>query len=260
MAVAKSHLVTKYTLCLKHMMGFMQQPNALHVQLEQGIADLNTESAVQAHLHILEAIRVRLPVGAARQAGGDDNEITNPRRVKRYNQIVAGTDPVLIDAYGCINYFSIKPQELTHVKFAAESGVGEIDVEKATAAGRLQMIIVGQPTRTPTPTITPTATNAPTATATLVPTQGPTPTPTQIPTSTPLPTPEPLPTPAPLPPGVAVKSSGAAAAASGVANPAPFLSVALIPAAVVAAGAGVVVRQRFDHQQESRDDRETSDQ
>jgi uncharacterized protein (DUF362 family) len=260
MAVAKSHLVTKYTLCLKHMMGFMQQPNALHVQLEQGIADLNTESAVQAHLHILEAIRVRLPVGAARQAGGDDNEITNPRRVKRYNQIVAGTDPVLIDAYGCINYFSIKPQELTHVKFAAESGVGEIDVEKATAAGRLQMIIVGQPTRTPTPTITPTATNAPTATATLVPTQGPTPTPTQIPTSTPLPTPEPLPTHAPLPPGVAVKSSGAAAAASGVANPAPFLSVALIPAAVVAAGAGVVVRQRFDHQQESRDDRETSDQ
>ncbi|MGC8779359.1 MAG: DUF362 domain-containing protein, partial [Anaerolineae bacterium] len=64
MAVAKSHLVTKYTMCLKHMMGFMQQPNALHVQLEQGIADINTESAIRAHLHILEAIRVRLPVGA----------------------------------------------------------------------------------------------------------------------------------------------------------------------------------------------------
>ena len=69
MAVAKSHLVTKFTMCLKHMMGFMQQPNALHVNLEQGIADLNTESAIQAELHILEAIRVRLPVGQRGKPG-----------------------------------------------------------------------------------------------------------------------------------------------------------------------------------------------
>jgi uncharacterized protein (DUF362 family) len=278
MAVAKSHRVTKYTLCLKHMMGFMQQPNALHVQLEQGIADLNTESAVQAHLHILEAIRVRLPVGAARQAGGDDNELTNPRRVKRMNQIVIGTDPVLIDAYGCINYFSIKPQELTHVKFAAESGVGEIDVEKAAAAGRLQTINVGQPTRTPTPTIAPTSTNAPTATITTTPTQGPTPTPTRVPTKTPLPTPEPFPTHAPPPVGVAVKSDRDGASSGAIANPAPFLSAALIPAAAVVAGAGIVVRQRLDRRlepsappqtsagvpadqtEEADDARETSDQ
>ena len=242
MAVAKSHLVTKYTLCLKHMMGFMQQPNALHVQLEQGIADLNTESAVQAQLHILEAIRVRLPVGAARQAGGDDNEITNPRRVKRFNQILAGTDPVLIDAYGCINYFSIKPQELTHVKFAAESGVGEIDVDKATAAGRLRTFVVGQPTPTPTPTITPVPTDAPTATMTLAPTAGPTPTPTPVPTQTPLPTPEPFGTrvAAPIARKPADRGVNVAAAT------APFLSGAVIPAAAVMIGAGMVVRQRLD--------------
>jgi uncharacterized protein (DUF362 family) len=273
MAVAKSHLVTKYTLCLKHMMGFMQQPNALHVQLEQGIADLNTESAIQAHLHILEAIRVRLPVGAARQAGGDDNELTNPRRVKRMNQIVVGADPVLIDAYGCINYFAIKPQELTHVKFAAELGVGEIDVEKATAAGRLQVIAVGQPTRTPTPTVAPTATDAPTPTITTTPTQGPTPTPTRVPTKTPLPTPEPFPTHAPPPVG-AVNAARAGATLGNIANPAPFLSAALIPAAAVVAGAGIVVRQRLDRHappeagadlpadqtEEAADARETSDQ
>lgn len=241
MAVAKSHLVTKYTMCLKHMMGFMQQPNALHVQLEQGIADLNTESAVRAHLHILEAIRVRLPVGAARQAGGSDNEITNPRRVKRLNQIVAGTDPALIDAYGCINYFAIKPQELTHVKFAAEAGVGEIDVEQATAAGRLRVFVVGQPTPTPTPTITPTPTNAPTATATLAPTTGPTPTPSPVPTATPLPTPEPLP-----PHAADTGRVVAGAAAPGIVNPAPFLGGALIPAAAVVLGAGAVLRGRLD--------------
>lgn len=247
MAVAKSHLVTKYTLCLKHMMGFLQQPNGLHVQLEQGIADLNTESAIQAHLHILEALRVRLPVGAARQAGGDDDEITNPRRVKRLNQIVVGTDPVLIDAYGCINYFAIKPQELAHVKFAAELGVGEIDVAAATAAGRLQIFTVGQPTRTPTPTITLTPTHAPAATATPIPTQGPTPTPTRAPTATPLPTPEPFPTHAPPPPGVAVKAERKGTLGD-VVNPAPFLAAALIPAAAVVAGAGIVVRQRFNRE------------
>ncbi len=258
MAVAKSHLVTKYTMCLKHMMGFMQQPNALHVQLEQGIADLNTESAIQAHLHILEVIRVRLPVGAARQAGGDDNEITNPRRVKRLNQIVAGTDPVLIDAYGCINYFSIKPQELTHVKFAAESGVGEIDVEKATAAGRLQTFNVGQPTPTPTPTITPTSTNAPTATTTTTPTHGPTPTPTRVPTTTPLPTPEPYPTHVAPPAGVATKAERNTATPGTIANPAPFLSGALIPVAAVVAGAGVVVRQRLGHRTPQSSDTDTA--
>lgn len=245
MAVAKSHLVTKYTMCLKHMMGFMQQPNALHVQLEQGIADLNTESAIQAHLHILEAIRVRLPVGAARQAGGDDNEITNPRRVKRLNEIVVGTDPVLIDAYGCINYFSIKPQELTHVKFAAEAGIGEMDVEKAIAAGRLQTFIVGKPTPTPTATPTRTPTVVATATATRTPTQGPSPTPTRAPTNTPLPTPEPYATHAA--PTRARSPQAEREAAGNVANPAPFLGVALIPAAAVIAGAGIVVRQRLDH-------------
>jgi uncharacterized protein (DUF362 family) len=244
MAVAKSHLVTKFTMCLKHMMGFMQQPNALHVQLEQGIADLNTESAVQAQLHILEAIRVRLPVGAARQAGGDDNEITNPRRVKRLNQIVAGIDPVLIDAYGCINYFAVKPQELAHVKFAAEAGIGEMDVEKATAAGRLRIFDLGQPTLTPTPTMTSSPTNPPTATVTAIPTSGPTPTPTRVPTNTPLPTPEPVATRL----AAAVRIDARSTPSNAAVNPASFLSGALIPTAAVVIGAGVVVRQRLDRE------------
>ena len=255
MAVAKSHLVTKFTMCLKHMMGFMQQPNALHVNLEQGIADLNTESAVQAHLHILEAIRVRLPVGAARQAGGDDNEITNPRRVKRFNQILAGTDPVLIDAYGCINYFAVKPQELAHVKFAAAAGVGEMDVEKATTAGRLRIFDLGQPTPTPTPTMTASPTHAPTTTITTTPTMGPTPTPTRVPTNTPLPTPEPVATRA----AAAVKVDGRSAPTNAAANPASFLSGALLPAAAVVIGAGVVVRQRLDRKTTHGPDAGTSD-
>ncbi len=236
LAVAKSHLVTKYTMCLKHMMGFLQVPSALHAQLEQGISDLNTESSLQAHLHILEAIRVRL----SGQAGNSDDEITNPQRVKRMNQVLAGTDPVLIDAYGLINYFGRKPKELLHVFLAGEAGLGETDVEKATAEGRLRFFNVGQPTPTATATATlaPTATLPPTATR-----PGPTATPTPVPTSTPLPTNTPMPAFEAAPPS---KLDAARGVSGGrIVNLGPTLSTAMIPVAAVALGAGAVLRLRL---------------
>jgi hypothetical protein len=246
MAVAKSHLVTKLTLCLKHMLGFMQLPGALHANLEQGIADLNTRSKLQAQLHILEAIRVRLPVGARRQAGGDETDLTDPRRVKRFNQIVAGVDPVLIDSYACINYFGYKPQELAHVKIAADMGLGEIDVEKAKGDGRLRFFVLGQPTATPTSSLTPTpaattpAGGTPTVTATA--TAPATPTPTG-----PAPTHTPLPTATPVPPET--PAAATAAQQANLSSPNAILSGALIPAAAIVAGAGVVVRRRLIKQE-----------
>ncbi len=144
MAVAKSHVATRLTMCLKHMMGFLEMPSALHAQLEQGIADINTPSPVQAHLHILEAIRVRLPTRPRLQAGGPETEITHPEKIKRMNQVIVGVDPVLIDAYGCLNFFSFKPEEVAHLHHAYESGLGEMDVDKALAEGRLRIISTGQ--------------------------------------------------------------------------------------------------------------------
>ena len=243
MAVAKSHLVTKFTLCLKHMMGFMQIPGALHAQLEQGIADLNTVSPIQAHLHILEAIRVRYPVGGFRQAGGDETELTNPKRVKRLNEIVVGVDPVLIDAYALLTYYASKPQELAHVKLAHDLNLGDIDVEQAKADGRLAFFVAGKPTATPPATATATGTPTPPTTATIPPTETATATSTPAgppPTSTPLPTAsaapiEPLPT-APV----------AASQAAAIISPNRILNGALIPAAAVLAGASVVVRGRLD--------------
>ena len=228
LALAKSHVVTKLTLALKHMMGFLENPSALHAQLEQGIADLSTPSKIQAQLHILEAIRVRMPIGARRQAGGNETDITHPDKVKRYNQILAGTDPVLMDAYGCINYFAIKPQELTHLKRAIDSGLGESDVDMAIREGTLRVYTVGQVLATPTPTVTATRPRLPTAT-------GPAPTHTPLPTATSQATVQ-----------VAAPSEPAAPRAQAdVIDPAPFLSGALIPAAAIVAGAGIVVRQRL---------------
>jgi uncharacterized protein (DUF362 family) len=138
LAVAKSHLVTRYTMCLKNMMGFLEAPAGLHADLDRGIADINTPSAIQAQLHILEAIRVRLPVGR-RQAGGNETEISHPEKIKRRNEIVAGTDPVLVDSYGCVRYFGFKPRELAHLASAFAAGLGEIDPERAGREGRLRI-------------------------------------------------------------------------------------------------------------------------
>jgi uncharacterized protein (DUF362 family) len=255
MAVAKSHIVTNYTLCLKHMMGFLAAPGKLHPalpSLSQAIADLSTQSPLKAHLHILEAIRVRM----SGQAGGFETELTDPRRVKRLNQIVAGVDPVLVDSYALINYYSRKPRELLHVFLAGEAGLGELNVEKATADGRLVAYVVGQPTRTPTASPTATATTTPALMATVTPTPtptGPTPTPTTLPTNTPLPTatPEPaLPTPV-----VIVAPAGSPRSEAEVVSPKPFLNAALIPAAAVVVGLGMATRRRLGQaEKDSQDD------
>jgi len=75
-----------------------------------------------------------------------------------------------------------------------------------------------------------------------------------VPTNTPLPTPEPVATRA-----AAVKIDSRGAPANAAANPASFLSGALIPAAAVVIGAGVVVRQRLDHETTHGPEASTSD-
>jgi uncharacterized protein (DUF362 family) len=142
MAVAKSHLVTRVTMCLKNMMGFLEAPAGLHADLDRGIADINTTSPIQAQLHILEAIRVRLPVGR-KQAGGNETEFSHPDKIKRLNEIVAGTDPVLIDGYGAVHYFGLKPRELPFITRAFDAGLGEMDAESAAREGRLRTLGLG---------------------------------------------------------------------------------------------------------------------
>jgi hypothetical protein len=165
LAVAKTHNVAKFTMCLKHMMGFLSQPGLLHASLEQGIADLSTPSALQAQLHILEAIRVRIPYGSFPTCAGPETEITNPNMVARRNKVIAGFDPVLVDAFGCVDLFNIQPQELTAVLRANQSGCGDMDVEAALADGRLQIFKVGAPLPAATPLAEKAAEAAPQATA-----------------------------------------------------------------------------------------------
>ncbi len=248
MAVAKSHSVTRMTMCLKHMMGFLEVPGSLHAYLSQGIADLNTKSPIKADLHILEAIRVRLPLGDYRVCAGPETEKTNPKVVKRINQIIAGIDPVLIDAYGCVNYYQIKPKELAHLKLAADAGVGNLDVDQAISSGSLQSVKVGE--ILPTPTVEQASIEI-TAVATQVPTKAGPP-----PTATPLPT-----VSAEQNQNMVLPETNAnAAACADVVNPNSLLSGALIPVAAIIAGAGLVTLKHKAKLEKKQEEENSDDQ
>lgn len=234
LAVAKTHNVTRMTMCMKHMMGFLENPGSLHSRLMQGIVDINGESEIKANLHILEAIRVRVPWGQYQMCAGPETDITNPKVVKRVNQIVAGIDPVLIDAYGSRTYYSYEPKELPYVKMAADAGLGEIDLDKATLSGYLQTVSVGQTPAVDEPTqpVRPTISTALTLTT---PTSGP------AATMTPLPT-ENEETDLGAAPGT---SADYKPTSPDVASPNQFLNGALIPAAAIVTGIGMAAWHRL---------------
>ncbi len=228
LAVAKTHNVTRMSLCLKHMMGFLQQPGMLHTHLEQGIADLSTPSAIQAQLHLLEAIRVRLPLGNYQVCAGPETDLDHPKIVSRRNMVLAGTDPVLLDAYGSIHLFGLQPQEVPHLLLANESGCGDLDVETALADGRIRLYKVGEPVPTSTPADNEIA-QAPAQPATAIPTA------------------------ANIPAGGTNEAAGvsitpeapACEPANPVIKPGPLLNTLLIPIAAIVTGIGLAVLARL---------------
>jgi uncharacterized protein (DUF362 family) len=239
LALAKSHSVTRFTMCLKHMMGFLENPGSLHSHLSQGIADLSTDSPIKADLHILEAILVRVPYGDYNVCAGPETETSNPYVIHRHNQIIAGTDPVLMDAFGCVNYFKIKPKELAHVKLAADIEVGEMDLEKATSEGRIKMVNAGDViVLTSTPTVKPDVMEV-TSTPTVL---GPAPTATPLPTAVAL--------------NQLMEESSAPAdsvtSCQDVIDIRKYLGGALLPVALIAAGIGLAVMRDLRKTEEKK--------
>jgi len=229
LAVPKSHSVTRLTMCLKHMMGFLQKPGTLHVSLDQGIADLSTGSAIQAQLHLLEALRVRKPYGSYQVCAGPETDLTHPHIVERRNIVIAGVDPVLIDAYGCIHLFDRDPQELAHLVRAHDSGCGDLDVEAAQADGRIISLKVGEPLQSAAIKTDPAS--APAAES-LQPAESEPKGPPSLPDST--------------------AASAAVASEAAVCEPAsrvldlgPILNLALLPVAAVITGAGLLILNRM---------------
>jgi uncharacterized protein (DUF362 family) len=115
--IAKVHGMTKLTLGLKNLMGCNWDRQNWHQNsLEQCIADYAT--AIRPDLTILDANRIML-------SGGPKG----PGKTKDVGQVIAGVDPVAIDAYGS-TLFGMKPTDIKHIQLAHELGVGEIDLTK----------------------------------------------------------------------------------------------------------------------------------
>jgi uncharacterized protein (DUF362 family) len=121
--VAKSHSTTGVSLGLKGLMGLIWDRESFHSQynINQAVADLAT--IIKPHLTILDATR-------ALASGGPGG----PGDVKKPNLVIAGIDPVAVDAYGVgvVPWYgrNFKGRQVEHLLAAHERGLGKIDADQ----------------------------------------------------------------------------------------------------------------------------------
>ncbi len=120
---AKTHGSTIVTFGMKNWMGVIYDRQYFHREgLQECIAELS--SYIKPALVIVDATRITL-------YGGPSN--ANPVATRNLNMLIAGKDQVAVDAY-CVGIAEWqnrkwKPTDIPHIRYAAELGVGRIDVE-----------------------------------------------------------------------------------------------------------------------------------
>lgn len=119
--IAKHHGLTKLTLGIKNLMGVMGgNRGKIHKGIGQKLADLLT--VIRPHLTIMDAFRVLVRHGPT---GGRLED------VKLVGKVMAGVDPVAVDAYtATLEPFGLTGEKINYVKSAAAMGLGEIDLTK----------------------------------------------------------------------------------------------------------------------------------
>jgi uncharacterized protein (DUF362 family) len=117
--VAKSHAGATFTGVLKGMMGVIFNREIFHegLDLHQAIADLNTR--IRPTLCILEGIEVM-----------SDSGPVGPGTLVSADSLIAGTDPVAVDAAGVrlapLFGKKVEPKQVKHLQLAEELKVGMI--------------------------------------------------------------------------------------------------------------------------------------
>lgn len=123
--IAKSHGSAGVTFSMKNLMGVIWNRRVFHwkLDLDQAIADLST--VVRPHLIILDAQRVMTDGGPR-----------GPGAIEKPGKIIAGVNPVTVDAYGVgvAKWYGkeFTPRQVKHILEAHELGLGEIDLEKVS--------------------------------------------------------------------------------------------------------------------------------
>ncbi len=116
--IAKHHNLSKYTAAMKNWYGLLGgRRNRLHQSIDVSIADLAT--FMRPTLVIVDATRVLMRNGP--QGGNIDD-------ARDVHQVIASTDQVAADAYGC-TLIGQTPENIGYLKLGKERGIGVMDWE-----------------------------------------------------------------------------------------------------------------------------------
>lgn len=111
--IAKHHNLSKYTAAMKNWYGSLGgRRNRLHQNIDVSIADLAT--FIQPTLTVVDAYRVLMRNGPQ---GG------NVADTKQLQTVIASTDQVAVDAYGC-QLIGRKREEVPYIQMAHDRGLG----------------------------------------------------------------------------------------------------------------------------------------
>jgi uncharacterized protein (DUF362 family) len=120
MPIAKHHALTGTSLGMKNWYGILGgERNRLHQQIHQSLVDL--ASFMLPTVTLIDCYRILLRNGPT---GGDLEDVATKKA------IVAGTDPVALDAYVAKAYWNLGPEHMPYLAMAAARGLGIVDFEK----------------------------------------------------------------------------------------------------------------------------------
>jgi len=115
----KLHRIANVSLSLKNMMGAMTPKGSMHWHLSSNIADL--ASIIKTRIAVIDGIIA----GEGHESSEDPVEM---------NLVVAGTDPVAVDAVGAA-IMGVPPEDVKHLRFAVEKGLGISDLNQIKILG-----------------------------------------------------------------------------------------------------------------------------
>lgn len=114
--IAKHHSLARLSLGGKNLLGVITNPNQMHRNLDQRIADL--VSLVRPTLTVVDAVRILVTHGPT---GGSLND------VQQTDTIIASQDVVAADACAA-TLFGLTGADIGYVRAAAEMGLGTLDL------------------------------------------------------------------------------------------------------------------------------------
>jgi uncharacterized protein (DUF362 family) len=118
--IAKHHSLTGTTLGMKNWYGILGgQRHRLHQQIHESLVDL--ADFVRPTLTMIDSYRVLVRNGPT---GGNLEDVLLKKT------LVAGTDPVALDAYVAKAYWNLDPPALPYLKMAADRGLGTFEFDK----------------------------------------------------------------------------------------------------------------------------------